>query len=358
MSEEITKSDEDYYQEIRSRKSSLNQGKNTLIWILAFFLSFLTFIIGFLDWQADYGVLRTSSSYTETYVSSNGETSVRTLQPIFGRVFTRNANGGFLPDFVQLSIHNWIVLSIILLCGIPAFMIYRREGKRLEAIDENLPYLLREVADSQRIGMQLPRAIAEAAKRNYGPLTPELKKLAAKVSWGIPFRDAMMSFRQSLNTPLAKQATILILEAERSGGELEKIFDSAKDYVEELLGIKKERESQIRPYIYIVFISYIIFAVVIYVLFTTFFAPFGAQAIVTRSGQEIIPVPIYAFEGIFLYLLITQAFFSGLVAGKMGHGSIKQGLTYSTVLMTFGLILHRFLIIPAVQRILQQAAGS
>jgi flagellar protein FlaJ len=227
----------------------------------------------------------------------------------------------------------------------------------LAQIDENLPFLLREVADSQRIGMQLPRALAEAAKRNYGPLTPELKKLAAKISWGIPFRDAMMSFREALDTPLSRQATILILEAERSGGELEKIFESAQSYVEELLAIKQERESSIRPYIYIVFISYIIFAVVIYVLFTTFFAPFGIQEITTNTGQELIPVPLNAFKVVFLYLLISQAFFSGLVAGKMGHGSVKLGFLYSTILMIIGLFIHKFLILPAVENVIAEANG-
>jgi len=355
MSKNVNDTEDEYYQNLRGNKTKINQ--NTLIWILAFVLSFITLAIGLFDWVSDYSFVRTSSPVTETYTSSNGQINIRTLQPIYGMVVTRNAHGGFLPDFIGLYVHDWIVLSIIILCAIPSIFIYQREGRRLNAIDDNLPYLLREIADSQRIGMQLPRAIAEAAKRNYGPLTPGLKKLAAKVSWGIPFRDAMMAFRNELNTPLAKQATILILEAERSGGELEKIFDSAQDYVEELLAIKHERESSIRPYIYIIFVSYLIFAVVIYVLFTTFFAPFGAQKIVTADGSEIVPVPVYAFKACFLYMLIMQAFFSGLTAGKMGNGSVKMGLYYSTILMTIGFIINKFGIDPAVQRIIQQAQG-
>ncbi|MHA2502642.1 MAG: type II secretion system F family protein, partial [Candidatus Kariarchaeaceae archaeon] len=248
MSEKVVSAETDYYEKLRGSKSSFEQ--NTLIWLLAVILSMGVAVMGILDWLADYSFSRQPSNnvaptesntvtggwffdsdldkpyYVEIYTSQNGDVSTRTLQSVFDQVVYRNPQGGFLPDFVDISIHHWIVLAIVILVGIPSVLIYQREGRRLSKIDENLPFLLREIADSQRIGMQLPRAIAESAKRNYGPLTPELKKLAAKVSWGIPFRDAMMAFREAVSTPLSRQATILILEAERSGGELEKIFDS------------------------------------------------------------------------------------------------------------------------------------
>ena len=246
---------------------------------------------------------------------------------------------------INITVHEWVVIAIIVLFGIPAIFVYQREARKLHGIDKNLPYLLREIADSQRIGMTLPRAISEAAKRNYGPMTKDLQKLAAKVSWGIPFNIAMRQFRDALDTPMAKQSTMLILEAERSGGELEKIFESAQTFVQELLDIKTEREHAIRPYIYIVYMSYVIFAVVIFVLFTTFFAPLGSEVSATLSGDSNLPkIPIDAFKVAFLYLLTIQALFSGLTAGKMGTGKLMGGLTHASILMTVGFIIHKLLI--------------
>jgi hypothetical protein len=35
----------------------------------------------------------------------------------------------------------------------------------------------------------------------------------------------------------------------------------------------------------------------------------------------------------FLYLLVAQGFFAGLVIGKLGEGSIKAGVKHSFILM-------------------------
>ncbi len=348
----MSKYDQEFIDKLKRGKKQ--KGRSTIIWSFSILLGLGVIIIGAMDYTADYRIEQGMGDDSEVIevTADDGTESNITLQPVFGFASYKDPDGGFLPSSIKVTIHEWIVLGIILVLGIPSIMIYQKEGKRLDGIDNNLPYLLREIADSQRIGMHLPRAIAEAAKRNYGPLTVELRKLAAKVSWGIPFRDAMMSFRGALDTPLAKQATILILEAERSGGELEQIFESAKNYVQELLDIKKEREGAIKPYIYIIFVSYLIFCVVVLVLFTTFFAPFAVKPLIDQAtGEERIVVPLEAFKTLFLYMLITQGFFSGLTAGKMGRGSVKLGVLYSVILMTIGLVIHKFLIIPAVENI-------
>lgn len=353
MSKKLEDQSVEFINKLRKRKKSVD--KASLIWILAIILSVSFVAIGVVDHSADYTTVNTQFDYVVEEINSQGELENVTYQPIFNQVSFRDKDG-FLPENIGLTIHDWIILAIIVLIGFPSVLIYEVEGKRRDGIDENMPYLLREIADAQRIGMTLPRAIAESAKRNYGPLTVELKKLAAKISWGIPFRDAMRSFRDAIDTPMSRQATILILEAERSGGELEKIFDSAQHYVQELLDIKKERESSIKPYIYIIFVSYIIFVVVIHVLFTTFFAPFGVEEIQTSSGP-VLAVPLEAFKVTFLYLLMVQAFFSGLVAGKMGKGSIKLGLFYSTLWMIIGLLFYKFITITTIEKIQAEAEG-
>ncbi len=356
----IDKQTQEFFDNLRKRKKSLD--RNAIIWILAFLIGFAFIAIGIIDYNADYDRVTSYDNEVDVvYTYPNGTEYTITYYPIFDKVSVLKQDPGFLPQNIKMTIHDWIILGIIIIMGMPSILIYQVEGRRRAGIDNNLPYLLREIADSQRIGMTLPRAIAEASKRNYGPLTEELKKLAAKISWGIPFRDAMKSFRDALDTPLARQATILILEAERSGGELEKIFDSATNYVQELLDIKKEREAALAPYSYIIFVSYIIFAVVIYVLFTTFFAPFGVTEIAVDEtidpDGKMIPVPLEAFKVAFLYLLIVQAFFSGLVAGKMGKGSVRLGLLYSTIMMLIGLLVHKFMILPAVEKIEREALG-
>lgn len=344
--DEITP-EQEYYNKLKKGRKA--PSTKVIVWLFSVLFFIILVTIGFLDWAADYTIVATESPVTITY-TEDGDIITSTFYSMFGQVSYRNVERGFLPDFLSMSIHEWFTLALIVLIAIPSIFIYRRDAKRIEGIDTNLPYLLREIADSQRIGMTLPRAIAEAANRNYGPITPELKKLAAKISWGIPFSQAMRQFRDALDTPLARQATVLILEAERSGGELEKIFDSAQTFVQELLDIRQERANAIKPYMYIVFMSYVIFAIVIFVLFTTFFAPFGVEGIGQNEGG-IPPIPLDGFKTAFLYLLVTQAFFSGLTAGKMATGKVMRGLPHAAFLMTLGLLIHKLLILPAVNAV-------
>ena len=118
---------------------------------------------------------------------------------------------------------------------------YRKDNTWKEKLDEHLPNLLREISDAQKVGLPLPRAVVEASKRQYGPLTDELQLMAAKISWGIPFSQGLREMQRNIQTPLFDRTSILILEAEKAGGQTDEIFDSAYVHVNELLGLKRER---------------------------------------------------------------------------------------------------------------------
>ncbi len=252
-------------------------------------------------------------------------------------------------DFITiLDINDFVILAIIVVIGIPTFLIVLREERRQSRIDENLPYLLREISNAQRTGMSLPRAIQESAKRHYGPLTPELRKMSSKITWGIPFSKAMTDFQTAVNTPLAQRATVLILEAERSGGNLEDIFEATENHIQTLLNLKKEREGAMKPYVMIVYASYIIFIMVVVILFVTFFIPFGSANISPdqTAGMFLLEIDLDTLEILFLHMLAVQGFFSGLVAGKMSKMSVKAGLMHSVVMMFIGWFAFKILIQP------------
>src|SRR4030066_2189355 len=83
-----------------------------------------------------------------------------------------------LDDFVFFSF-----LAIVSPLAMLNYVDYRwRKG-----VDEHLPDLFRSMVQAQETGMTLPKALEEAAKRDYGPLTSELKKITAQISWGSTF---------------------------------------------------------------------------------------------------------------------------------------------------------------------------
>ncbi len=228
------------------------------------------------------------------------------------------------------------IIAFMVLLLIPA-LAYRSDQKWRNDIDDHIPSLLREVSDAQKTGLPLPRAILAASTHQYGALTPELKKMASKISWGIPFSKALRSLTDTVDTPLMKRTTLLILEAERSGGAIEDVFESAHKHVAEVLGLKRERLGAMKPYTWIIYASYIVFALVMIILLYSFFQTLAVQMVdVVRSGQTqniALPFNIAGLQLVFFHLMVIEAVFAGLIAGKMGEGDAKIGLWHSCILL-------------------------
>jgi len=202
-----------------------------------------------------------------------------------------------------------------------------------KAVDEHLPDLFRSIVQAQETGMTLPQALKEAAKRDYGPLTAELRKMTMQISWGMSFEEALLAFRKRVSTVLVQRTVPMIIEASRSGGHVEKVFDPMGKFVQTTLLLNKERQTQTRPYVAIIYVAFFVFLFTIVLLFKSFFVSinqlptFGTAVMATDEIRRM-----------FFHLTVIQAFFGGLVAGKMGEGTIDAGLKHCLILMICGYV--------------------
>ena len=260
------------------------------------------------------------------------------------------------PFLNFFDIIDMTVVMILVLIVLPAW-VYHSDQKWRDNIDDNIPSLLREISDAQKTGLPLPRAIMSASKHNYGALTPELKKMAAKISWGIPFSKTLRSLTETTDTPLMKRTSLLILEAERSGGAIEDVFDSAHKHVSEVLGLKRERLGAMKPFTWIIFVSYIVFSLVMIILLISFFQTLAlniVEAVSEGQAQQAAALPfnVAGLQLVFFHLMVIEAVFAGLIAGKMGQGNAYLGLRYSCFLLIICYILFKILITDIVVQFL------
>lgn len=207
------------------------------------------------------------------------------------------------------------------------------------SVDEHLPDLFRSIVQAQEAGMTLPQALEEASKRRYGPLSAELKRMVVRISWGATFEEALQSFGERVNTALTRQTVPLVIEASRSGGHVEKVFDPLGRFVQSTLTAEKERQTQTRPYVAIVYVAFFVFLFTIIMLFKTFFVQMSELSVVRFA----VLTPEEARK-IFFHMSVIQAFFGGLVAGKMGEGKASAGLKHSVVLLVAGYLSLKFLV--------------
>jgi flagellar protein FlaJ len=233
-----------------------------------------------------------------------------------------------LDDFVFFGL-----LAVISPIALLNYIDYRWR----KAVDEHLPDLFRSIVQAQETGMTLPKALEEAAKRDYGPLTPELKKMTIQISWGASFEEALLAFGRRIGTVLTQRTVPMIIEAGRSGGRVEKVFDPMGKFIQTTLLLEKERKTQTRPYIAIIYVALFVFLFTIVILFNTFFTNVEGVALFSMPTSS--PADL---KRIFLHLTLVQGFFSGIVAGKMGEGSVSAGLKHSLIMMLLGFVALKF----------------
>ena len=232
--------------------------------------------------------------------------------------------------------NDYLLFAAVVAVFPPAVLDYA-EYRWKKSIDERMPDLFRSIVQAQQTGMTLTQALEEASKRNYGPLTPELRKMVNQISWGLSFEEAFQEFGNRVNTTLVQRTVPLIIEASRSGGHLEKVFAPMGNFIQTTLTMEKERKAQTRPYIAIIYVAFYVFVFTIVLLFKTFFIEMNDSPIIGFSA-------LTSEEAwrIFFHMSTIQAFFGGLVAGKMGEGTICAGLKHSVILMTSGYAALKF----------------
>ena len=233
---------------------------------------------------------------------------------------------------------EYFLLAVVITVFPPAVLDYA-DYRWKRSIDKRLPDLFRSIVQAQKTGMTLPQALEEASKRNYGTLTKELKRMVAQMSWGVPFEEALQSFGKRVDTALIGRTIPLILEAHRSGGKVEEVFEPLQKFVQTILTFDAERKTQTRPYLAIIYVAFFVFLFTIIMLFKSFFVD---MADIPTSQFELM-APEEARK-IFFHMSGIQAFFGGIVAGKMGEGTVGGGLKHSVILLICGYLTFKFVV--------------
>lgn len=233
---------------------------------------------------------------------------------------------------------EYFLLAVVITVFPPAVLDYA-DYRWKRSVDKHLPDLFRSIVQAQKTGMTLPQALEEASKRNYGGMTKELQKMVAQMSWGVPFEDALQSLGKRVDTELMRQTIPLILEAQHSGGKVEKIFEPLERFVQTTLTFDAERKTQTRPYLAIIYVAFFVFLFTIVMLFKSFFV----DAANFQLTQFDLMKPSEA-RSLFFHMSAIQGFFGGLVAGKMGEGTVGGGLKHSVILLACGYLSFKFVV--------------
>jgi archaeal flagellar protein FlaJ len=241
-----------------------------------------------------------------------------------------------------------IIFFSVLLSMFPASIMYHKKMQHINKVEEYLPTFLRDISEMNYAGLTFSKAVATAAKGEYGELSCEVNNMDNLMSWGISFEEALLNFAYRTNTTLINRSVSLVIQASRAGGRVSQALEAAAQDATEIKLLERERKGNMIIYVSIIYLAFFVFIFVVGMLATTF-VPTMANAgnSVSATGSSYTYISAFqpdSFIRLMFHASLIQGFFSGLVAGQMGEGAVSAGLKHSIVLSLIAWIAFTFLI--------------
>jgi flagellar protein FlaJ len=251
---------------------------------------------------------------------------------------------------------DWVSYMVfMLLAGMGPYGFYASgQISKIRQIEKTLPDFLRDVAEAGRFGMTLANAIVVSSSGRYGRLTPEIRKMAAQIEWGVPVSDALKLFQARVDTPMIHRVVAIVIKSSDAGGSVADVLSMVAHDVKEGQLMEAERRMIMSTYIMVIYIAFIVFLVTIIIMASTFLPQ------MTKAGESLSELDTGgSMEGagggggavsisvdvintvlfIFLMSAIIHAIGDGLICGVLESGMVVGGLRHSFLMTMIAYVM-------------------
>ena len=255
--------------------------------------------------------------------------------------------------FKSSDIFYFIVGICFVIAGMPFFIKIVLEGSREREIEAMFLEFARNLVESVKAGTPISKSILNIRKKDYGKLNPYIEKLSNQIALGIPVKLALETFARDTNSITIARAVTIISESEKAGGQIEEILESVALSVSQVDKLKKERSAAMYTLVvqgYIIFMIFIVIMLVMQFKILPIASGLGdsvglngdssgAPNLGLLGGGTCVKATPQELARPFLFLLIIQGFFAGLVIGKIAEGKIRLGLKHSFILIVIAVLV-------------------
>jgi len=238
-----------------------------------------------------------------------------------------------IPAIICIFV-DFLVIAVIIFTGIYGIFEFLRLRK-VRKIDERFPDFVRDLAESRRAGMTFTKAIMYSSRGNYGPLTPEIQKIANQISWGSSVDNALRAFAKRVNTKLIDRTISLIIEASRSGGNVADVLDAASKDARELKLMEAERRAGMLSYVAVIYVSMGVFLLIMVVLCKSLIPAMtgqGSEGLASAMGKGS-GITRDDISQLFFYATIFQSAGMGAVTGVFEDGKVVSGVKHIFIMI-------------------------
>lgn len=255
-----------------------------------------------------------------------------------------------LALFMGQKIFAFMIGIALVVVALPFVMTFMTEVGREKEKEEMFLEFARNLVESVKAGTPISKSIINVGKKEYGSLTPYVNKLANQIAIGIPVSHALVTFANDVKNRVVSRSIYLIIQAEKSGGQIDLILESTAKSVSEVEDIQKERQSSMYNLVIEGYIIFFIFLIIMIAVQTKFIpamlktvsdsgAGAGMEGIGFGSGGGSSAISNELLGNLFLAMIIVQGFFCGLVIGKLSEGNVKAGVKHSMIIVAMAYLI-------------------
>lgn len=247
--------------------------------------------------------------------------------------------------FRQNKILYFLLGVAVVIAALPFLLTVTGEVSKEKEKEDMFLEFSRNLVEAVKSGTPISKSIVNVKDKNYGSLSKHIQKLANQVSLGIPVKQALKIFSDDIGNKVITRSVALISEAEQAGGQIDTVLESVAKSVSEVEDIKKEQKAAVSNLVmqgYIIFFIFIIIMLVteIKIIHMTIGLASGQKmeftGLASTASSSVNPEQL---SQPFLFLLLVQGLFAGLVIGKLSEGSAKAGIKHSFILVVLAYLM-------------------
>ena len=120
----------------------------------------------------------------------------------------------------------------------PYLYLLQKRKRRLRRFAELLPEAIDLMSGGLRAGQALPATVVTVAEESEDPVGTEFRRAADEQSFGLPFRESMISLSRRVPVPDLQFMVTAILVQKETGGNLSQILDKTSHVIRERVRVE------------------------------------------------------------------------------------------------------------------------
>lgn len=243
-----------------------------------------------------------------------------------------------------VSIISWGVMNMsldkVLIVSASAFIIpllvlIEVRARIIGQIEKRIPDMFRELAILNEAGLNIIEALKVLTSVEFGIMSREISLLRGDIEWGDSVTKAFKRMEKRIKSDIISKVIPVSVRAIEASPSFKDAFLTVSGFANSEIRFKNKIRSNMFTYLVIIYFSFMIFLVIVYVLINNVLYGFGEATSLTNIEQ---------IKETSLQISIAVGLFSGMVAGVISSGKVTAGFKHSYMFLIVAYFVFTYLI--------------